>query len=111
MIRDKEKALYKAALITFGDKNQLTVATEELSELQQQICKVVRGAMDRKHLIEEMADVCICIEQVMQILNISRSDLQVAKNRKQKRLVKIIAEAQSIGVEEAMEWINFIGSE
>ena len=57
---------------------QLVVAMEELAELQQQILKLYRVMFEKKkvskrlynHLIEELADVTIMIEQVIFILSI-----------------------------------------
>lgn len=41
---------------------QLVVCMEELSELTQAISKEIRGKDDRNNLVEEMADVLICLE-------------------------------------------------
>lgn len=55
---------YTNALIRYGDKGQLTVALEELSECQKEICKVLRGCGNLEHLAEEIADATIMLEQV-----------------------------------------------
>lgn len=101
-----EKALYKGALITFGEYLQLTVATEELAELQQQICKVQRGELDKKHLAEELADALIGIEQVVLITGVTYEEIRRAKNRKQQRLIQRIAQAQGLGIDKVTDWLK-----
>lgn len=61
---------YRKALAAFGDRMQLTVASEELAECQQAICKILRGGENFKHLAEEVADATIVLEQVRQMFNI-----------------------------------------
>lgn len=53
----KRAATYTNAMIRFGERNQMIVAVEELSECQKEICKVLRGGEDFRHLAEEIADV------------------------------------------------------
>ena len=55
---------YTNAMLAYGDKMQLIVALEELSECQKEICKVLRGSGNPDHLAEEIADATICLEQV-----------------------------------------------
>lgn len=56
--------IYNDALLHYGEENQLTVAIEELSECQKEICKVMRGDGNLEHLAEEIADATIMLEQV-----------------------------------------------
>lgn len=62
---------YTNALITFGERAQLIVALEELSECQKEICKILRGGEDFRHLAEEIADATIMLEQVRLMFNIN----------------------------------------
>ena len=62
---------YNKAIELYGEKAQKLMAIEEMSELTKEICKDFRGKMDREHLIEEMADVLITIEQLTIIYEIS----------------------------------------
>lgn len=55
---------YKTALLMYGKSNQLVVALEELSEVQKEICKAMRGNINLDHLAEEIADATIMLEQV-----------------------------------------------
>ena len=63
--------VYADALTTFGANCQLVVALEELSEVQKEICKALRGNLDPMHLAEEVADATIMLEQVRQIFNVN----------------------------------------
>ena len=63
--------VYADALTTFGANMQLIVALEEMSEVQKEICKALRGDIHPAHLAEEVADATIMLEQVRQIFSIN----------------------------------------
>lgn len=63
--------VYTNALIAFGDRAQMIVALEELSECQKEICKVLRGGEDFQHLAEEIADATIMLEQLRLMFNLN----------------------------------------
>lgn len=63
--------VYTEALTAYGDIMQLIVALEELSECSKEICKVLRGGEDFRHLAEEIADATIMLEQVRLMFNIN----------------------------------------
>jgi hypothetical protein len=67
----KRVKIYAGALDVFGRDHQLTVALEELSEVQKEICKVLRGEGNLLALAEEIADATIMLEQVRQIFDIN----------------------------------------
>lgn len=77
---------YKQAIETYGTKAQKLMAIEEMSELTKEICKDFRGKLDREHLIEELADVTITIDQLMLMYKISGSELQQMCEIKMERL-------------------------
>lgn len=62
---------YTNAMLAFGEQNQLIVAVEELSECQKEICKILRGGEDYRHLSEEVADATIMLEQIRLMFNIN----------------------------------------
>lgn len=62
--------VYTKALAHYGEENQLTVALEELSECQKEICKFLRGYGNAGHLAEEVADALIMLEQVVHIFGL-----------------------------------------
>ena len=64
----------KRAIATNGGVFQSMVAMEECSELVQAISKCIREPHDeeaRKHLVEEMADVLICLGQLKSIYQVT----------------------------------------
>ena len=76
--------LYKRMLDKFGDL-QMVVAVEELSELQKEVCKAMRGKFNKEHLVEEVADVKIMIDQIMLHYAIQESEVQQVIDEKLKR--------------------------
>lgn len=62
---------YTDAMLAFGERNQLIVAVEELSECQKEICKILRGGEDLRNLAEEVADATIMLEQIRLMFNIN----------------------------------------
>lgn len=62
--REIREQVYTNAYIQYGEKLQLVVAVEELSEVQKEICKILRGKPDLDHLAEEVADAIIMLEQI-----------------------------------------------
>lgn len=72
----------------YGKNNQSTVCMEECAELIQAISKEKRGKINRDNMIEEIADVLICIEMLKQMYSISDSEIDAWIKKKQKREVE-----------------------
>mgnify|MGYP002507693598 CR=1 FL=1 len=72
----------------YGVENQSTVCMEECAELIQAISKAKRGKINRDNIIEEIADVLICIEMLKQMYSISDSEIDALIKKKQKREVE-----------------------
>lgn len=75
----------------YGKNNQSTVCMEECAELIQAISKAKRGKINRDNMIEEIADVLICIEMLKQMYMISEDKINKWIEKKQAR------EAERIG--------------
>lgn len=60
---DNQKSVYVKLIEKYKDK-QLIVAIEELSELQKELCKALRGKPNKEDIIEELADVLIMLDQL-----------------------------------------------
>ena len=73
------------------DVNKM-IAVEELSELQKEICKNLRGFDRREEIKEEIADVYICLQLLKEIYNFSDEDLEKMYERKMKRNIQRIKE-------------------
>lgn len=79
------EGLYMFLIEQYKSK-QLIVAIEELSELQKELTKALRGKDNVENIIEEIADVEIMIEQVKLYFNINEEHVKKEKVRKLERL-------------------------
>ena len=77
---------YKQAIETYGVRPQKLMAIEEMSELTKEICKDFRGKLNREHLIEEMADVLIMLDQMLLLYKISGEEVGLMRIKKVERL-------------------------
>lgn len=97
-----DEKINKETMNRYGIERQSLVAMEELSELQKAISKLVRNPEEktkplefkglRNNLIEEMADVTICMDQLKEYYKIKASDIQIIINSKQERQAKRLEE-------------------
>lgn len=76
-----------------GIKNQSVIAMEECAELIQAISKCLRSKeaipiKERMNLIEEMADVMICLEELQIMYYIDDEELYAMKQKKENRLIE-----------------------
>lgn len=71
----------------YGIRSQSIVAIEEMSELQKELTKLLRGECENPvdHISEEMADVYIMLEQLEILLN-NRAIIDDWKDKKLRRL-------------------------
>ena len=82
------------AIKTFGRGTQLVVAVEELSELQKELCKALRGEKSIDHIAEEVADVDIILSEVVLLFDCA-PDVLKWRNEKMLRLRERIDEARA----------------
>lgn len=97
-----DKKIRNETLDRYGIERQSLVAMEELAELQKAISKLVRNPKERTkplefkglrhNLIEEMADVLICMDQLINFYKIDLSDIQDTIRAKQERQAKRLEE-------------------
>lgn len=67
-----------------------TIVIEELSELQKEVCKDMRGYERRLEIKEEMVDVYICLQMLKEIYNFSDEELEKMYKRKMMRNIQRI---------------------
>ena len=79
-----ESSTYKKvkSVACYYGYDQAIVAIEELSELQKELCKMVRGLGDHAHLSEEMADVYVMLEQLKIIYEVDPEEIEKQMNEK-----------------------------
>lgn len=77
--------LYERVLKLNGQEAQAIVAIEELSELQKELTKYLRGKANIEHIAEEMADCEIMLEQLKKYFNLSK-EVEEEKEKKIARL-------------------------
>ena len=75
--------------LTRGHQNMIIVM-EELAELSKEVAKELRGKGDYYRLVEELADVKMCIEYVQNICDIPDTDINKALNVKVDRLNDVL---------------------
>lgn len=73
----------------YGEK-QVIVAIEELSELQKELCKALRGKPDIDHITEELADVWIMFQQMKLYFGIDSNEILDVVNMKVERSKKLL---------------------
>ena len=78
------------------EDNILIIAIEEMAELQQELSKIIRGKKEANRynysLLEELADVQICIDTIKQYSRITDDDLKYAIDTKMERIRRKIEE-------------------
>lgn len=79
--------IYIKLLGKFGCDKQMIIAIEELSELQKELTKHLRGKGNINHIITEIADVEIMLEQLKLMFNCKKEVYQ-EKNYKVYRTEK-----------------------
>lgn len=85
-LSEKEETAMVTGLIAYnGIDKQIIIVIEELSELQKQLTKHLRGEGDSDHLLEEIADVSICLSMLFSIFDI---DIECWKRAKAIKLLK-----------------------
>lgn len=80
-----ESEVLQRALDTYGSRAQVVMVFEEVSELQKELCKYLRGKYSPANIAEEIADVEIMLEQ-MKMLFCCADDVHDVRRRKVERL-------------------------
>lgn len=87
----REKQIYLQAILKFGGQSQLIQTAEECGELITEIMKYENGrSKDILRVAEELVDVEIMVGQMRCLLDPYADHMQQEKERKLKRLQKMI---------------------
>lgn len=81
-----EIEIMRSAIKKNGKTMQTVVAIEELSELQKELTKHIRGKGNRDNLIEEVADVLVMITQIQLMYYIPDDEVEKVMRFKLNRL-------------------------
>lgn len=86
--------IIKKAIEKWGNELQTVVCMEECSELIKECSKMLRGKGNKSCLIEEIADVKICLVMLEKMYEISAIDVNAVMLEKIERLKKRIEEVE-----------------
>lgn len=75
MTYEQRLKIYLMFINLWGVNLQLVMAIEEMSELQKEMTKAIRGKQRISAIIEEVSDVQIMLEQIKLIFNISENEI------------------------------------
>ena len=88
--------IFKTLINKFGGK-QMVVAIEELSELQKELCKAIRGQEVKENIIEEIADVSIMLCQIMIYFEIEEADvIKVMDEKIQRTMNRLLGGEENV---------------
>lgn len=102
-----DKGIIADSIQHYGKNNQSTVCMEECAELIQAISKAKRGKINRDNMIEEIADVLICIEMLKQMYMISDEKINKWIEKKQAREVKRISQNELLQLHRQSNCMDF----
>lgn len=88
---NEEIEIIRSAIRKNGKAMQTVVAIEEMSELQKELTKYIRGQGSREHLKEEVADVLIMITQIQIMYALPDDEIKEIVDFKINRLKERIA--------------------
>ena len=60
----------------YGTNHQVTVAIEELSELQKELCKFIRKSGNLSNIAEEIADVQLMLWQMQTVFDVRQEEVE-----------------------------------
>ena len=83
----------RAALEAFGERAQMTMAIEEMSELAKELCKRCRGRDNVEAIAEEVADVEIMLQQMKMLFDCA-GQVETFRRYKLERLAGRIEEVK-----------------
>lgn len=84
---DHERKIFRRAINYYKANNQMRQLLEEMSELQKEVCKYLRGRDTVEQIAEEIADVQIMLDQMILIFSCG-GKVQAARSFKVHRLAE-----------------------
>jgi NTP pyrophosphatase (non-canonical NTP hydrolase) len=94
---NEEIEIIKSAIRKNGKAMQTVVAIEEMSELQKELSKFIRGKGNRDNLIEEVADVLVMITQIQLMYALPDNEVERIMRLKLNRLKERMEQNANVG--------------
>lgn len=94
---NEEIEIMKSAIQKNGKAMQTVVAIEEMSELQKELTKYIRGMGNRENLKEEVADVLIMITQIQLMYALPDDEVERIMRLKLNRLKERMEQNANVG--------------
>lgn len=95
MPKNDQNDILKKSIEFNGMDTERVIIMEELSELIQEVSKHYRNKGNIMHLLEEMADVYICLEELKLMTGIDDHDIEAAMSVKYERIKNDIESKKS----------------
>lgn len=102
-LTENSKRVLAKARLTYGSKNQISVAIEELNELACVLCKFIRydheeDAIDAlyAHVIDELADVLVVTDHIKAIFDLADSTIEARAEAKVARVRNWLEKSDSM---------------
>lgn len=95
---EKYKKLFQRATDIMGLTSQIAICIEELSEVQKELCKFLRGKGygNLEHLTEEIADATQMIEEIKYLFRIDENVVNEIIKLKLNNLEKILDKIEKV---------------
>ena len=96
-MENKMDTVNKRSILHYGILPQSVVCMEECSELIKEISKFIRGKGNTPHLVDEMADVYICLDMLKKMYAVDEQVLEATISAKLDRTMARIAGEKEYG--------------
>ena len=102
-LTEKSKNVLAKARLTYGNKNQISVAIEELNELACVLCKFIRYDHEEDainalyaHVIDELADVLVVTDHIKAVFDLADSIIEARAEAKVARVRNWLEKSDSM---------------
>lgn len=89
-----DREICQAAMKKFGPQAQTVMVFEEMSELQKELCKSLRGEDRHKEIAEEIADVLVVLEQMIILHDCEQAVIEIKEEKLERLRRRIEKEVQ-----------------
>lgn len=94
ILLNNEEDICRAALDKWGPQKQTLKLFEEMSELQDAMCKQMDGRDSNSHVAEEIADVLLVLEQMIILHDCEQEVIKIKEEKLERLRMRIEKEVQ-----------------